>query len=146
MYPDTGMIHLLTYSHVDSQELGMYMLSRKTVADAFWNAELEAELRSRGWLSKPFMEKSSRETLMSEVDSCRASETYPHNECSQLCKDRGWSLLQCVGVLLSKYCHIGVFPWRFQVLRVVSTMLIVVPMSHCLAKLCVKNTAKLPHF
>ena len=67
----------------------MHMLSRKTVADAFWNGELEAELRSRGWLSKPFTSKSTREMLMREVDKCRASETYPHNECSQVCKDRG---------------------------------------------------------
>ena len=88
LYPNTGTLTNM-YLHADSQELSTYMLSRKTFADAFWNSELEAELRSRGWLSKPFMEKSSREMLIREVDSCRASETYPHNECSLSCKDRG---------------------------------------------------------
>lgn len=75
--------------YTDTQELGMYMLSRKTVAKAFWDADSEAEMRSRGWLWTPLVDKSSRKTLMREIDNCWASEIYPHKECSQTCKDRG---------------------------------------------------------
>ena len=37
-------------------------------------------MRSRGWLWTPLVDKSSRETLMREIDNCRASDVYPHKE------------------------------------------------------------------
>ncbi len=72
---------------------GLHLLSRKTIAEAFWNAELEDELRCRGWIDRAFACSQSREDLMREVDSVRAAEVYPHNLCSDECKRRGISVL-----------------------------------------------------
>ena len=33
---------------------GLHLLNRKTIAEAFWNAELEAELRQMAWIHCPF--------------------------------------------------------------------------------------------
>ena len=65
------------------------MLNRKTVAEAFWNAELEDELRKRGWIDRVFKESKSREKLMQEIDRVRAATVYPHDICSDECRKRG---------------------------------------------------------
>ena len=64
-------------------------LDRKTVADAFWTAELESELRERDSSDRLFKDVHSREMIMEEIDQLRATSIYPHNICSKECKERG---------------------------------------------------------
>ena len=64
------------------------MLHRKTVADAFWNAELENELRQRGWIHSCFKNTQSKEKLMDDIDGIRANSIYLHNECSDDCQKK----------------------------------------------------------
>ena len=59
------------------------------MADAFWNAELEDELRQRGRIKSPFAVPSDRERLMQEVDKVRAVSIYSHEVCSKECQMRG---------------------------------------------------------
>ena len=70
-------------------------LSPKNVADAFWNGELEHEVRA---LSREnaltldettFYMDSDRENIMDEVESVRSCSIYPHLHCSSECKERG---------------------------------------------------------
>ena len=64
-------------------------LSRKIVAEAFWNAEIEAELREKNCIGHRFMSSTSREELMMKIDEERSSSCYAHMECSEGCKSRG---------------------------------------------------------
>ena len=59
------------------------------MAEAFWNAELEDELRKSGCTHKTFADSGSREELMREIDTIRAATIYPHKICSTECKKRG---------------------------------------------------------
>ncbi len=72
----------------------LYELHRKSVAEAFWNAECEAELREANNINYKFS-GGTREHLMAEIDQKRASLTYPHSDCSEECRKRGkyWSLI-----------------------------------------------------
>ena len=67
---------------------GSFRLTRKHVAEAFWNAEVESELRTGGVTFK-FTEKSDREAFMDEVDRARAKNPYVHTNCSEECRKRG---------------------------------------------------------
>ncbi|CAB4004747.1 Hypothetical predicted protein, partial [Paramuricea clavata] len=64
----------------------------KQVAAAFWNGELENELRELGVLD--FFGKlrtdKDREEVMTEIDKIRAKTIYEHpqEECSDVCKER----------------------------------------------------------
>uniref|UniRef100_A0A1X7UPD7 CxC5 like cysteine cluster associated with KDZ domain-containing protein n=1 Tax=Amphimedon queenslandica TaxID=400682 RepID=A0A1X7UPD7_AMPQE len=70
-----------------------YELNRKLVAEAFWNAESEMELRETKNIGHSFFSVSAREDLMKEIDRKRANTTYPHNDCSDKCKKRGCGTL-----------------------------------------------------
>ena len=61
------------------------------LALAFWNHQVEAELRERGWEEYLFASSSSREECMKKIDEERANSVYPHDEsdCSEECKQRG---------------------------------------------------------
>ena len=70
-------------------------LSPKNAADAFWNGELENEIRT---LSQEnaltldevvFYTDSDREKIMDKVESLRSCSIYPHIHCSSECKERG---------------------------------------------------------
>ena len=63
-------------------------LTRKHVAEAFWNAEVESELRMDN-INFKFTEKSDRESFMDAVDQKRAKQPYAHTNCSEECKKRG---------------------------------------------------------
>ena len=57
---------------------------------AFWNAEMEAELRESGNISHHFHSVRGRENLLMEkIDKERVSTTYSHSVCSDECKERG---------------------------------------------------------
>lgn len=67
--------------------------SEKQCSSAFWNGELEAELRDLdrcdffGLLKK----NDDREKVMEEVDRIRSKTNYQHpsDDCSEICKARG---------------------------------------------------------
>ena len=68
-------------------------LSEKSAANAFWNGELEAELRERGALDMYGMlhTDSDREVIMEHIDHLRAKNNYLHQpqDCTDDCKARG---------------------------------------------------------
>ena len=58
------------------------------MAEAFWNSEVESELRM-GDINFKFTEKSDREAFMDAVDRSRANNPYAHTNCSEECRKRG---------------------------------------------------------
>ena len=64
-------------------------LHRKTVANAFWNGEVENEIRELGWDHVTFKKAQDRERIMEEIDNERAVNVYEHNHCTEDCKRRG---------------------------------------------------------
>lgn len=64
-------------------------LHRKRVASAFWNLEVEAEIREQNNLVHTFDGAGARDQYMDQVDDMRARSVYPHTECSDECKKRG---------------------------------------------------------
>ena len=79
----------------------------KQCAAAFWNGELEDELRELGSLNFfGLMKKDSdREKVMEEVDKYRAKSIYRHSpeDCSDDCKARGEKII-INHVKVSFYC------------------------------------------
>jgi len=59
------------------------------VAEAFWNAEIENELREEGKIDYIFSSADSREELMDNIDEQRAAHPYVHTNCTDECKKRG---------------------------------------------------------
>ena len=85
----------------------------KQCAAAFWNGELEDELREIGSLNFfGLMKKDSdREKVMEEIDKYRAKSVYRHSpeDCSDDCKARGKTerSLSCkVLVLFGSRCFV----------------------------------------
>ena len=78
-------------------------MSAKVAADAFYNGEVENEVRlllkdSSMQLDDFKMKKDSdREVLMEKIESIRSHTIYHHHqhECTQECKQRGRHLLLC---------------------------------------------------
>ena len=64
-------------------------LHRKVVARAFWNSELEDELREQGQIEYKFESVDDNNKAMEEIDRQRASTVYPHQNCSAECRKRG---------------------------------------------------------
>ena len=64
-------------------------------ADAFYNGELEHELRQIGMLEYVFKSDSDRETCMEAVEQHRVRNSYRHTpeDCSPDCARRGMTLL-----------------------------------------------------
>ena len=73
----------------------MFRLWGKKVAAAFFNGEMENELRDLGRLDMfgLMKEDNDREKVMSEMDKIRAKSVYDHPlaDCSDAYKDRGES-------------------------------------------------------
>ena len=60
------------------------------VAQAFWNGELEDEIREHNWIDDvKFSSSTSREDVMDTVDRERSVTVYEHQHCSDECKKRG---------------------------------------------------------
>ena len=70
----------------------MDRLSRKTISDAFYQHEIEAELRDRrlAW-SFHGNEEESLKSVLCKLNELRSSEIYPHSEedCSVSCALKG---------------------------------------------------------
>ena len=68
-------------------------LSEKRVTNAFWNGELEAELRERKALDMLWMMfvDADREAIMAHIDKLRAQANYSHprGDCTEDCNARG---------------------------------------------------------
>ena len=80
---------LVTVSGDDEHETITHELHRKSLAEAFWNAEIEDELREKGKLDYRFSSVESREKLMDAIDEDRTKSPYLHNDCTVECKKRG---------------------------------------------------------
>ena len=67
--------------------------TEKRSAQAFWNGELEAEMRERSELEMfgKFKADGNKELIMGIVDDLRAKENYCHSpeDCTEDCKLRG---------------------------------------------------------
>ena len=74
-------------------EVCTHELHRKSVAEAFWNAEIENELREEGKIGYIFSSLDSREELMDAIDEERTSHPYVHTNCTDECKKRGMHLV-----------------------------------------------------
>jgi hypothetical protein len=74
-------------------------LHRKNVAEAFWNYQVENELREGKAQNRIFNKNFGREDFMNEVDILRATSTYPHKKCSNECRKRG-AILKCLLLLI----------------------------------------------
>ena len=72
----------------EDEKLLPHELHRKLVAEAFWNAECELEIRESED-TYYFKSASSREEFMENVDKKRTTTLYPHTDCSEECKKRG---------------------------------------------------------
>lgn len=82
-------MHLLALHHNISNSFNAE-LTAHVAADAFYNGELESELRQNGAIEYRFRLDSDREECMSMLESKRRESVYPHSDCSKDCKKRGW--------------------------------------------------------
>ena len=57
-------------------------------SEAFWNAEVENEVREHE-AGYRFTEKADHGAFMDMVDRKRATNPYPHKNCSEKCRQRG---------------------------------------------------------
>lgn len=73
----------------DETSTNFYELHRKVVAEAFWTAEVEAELREWSEVGYLFTTAATRENIMDVIDAERATKSYAHNLCSEACQKRG---------------------------------------------------------
>ena len=71
-------------------------LNPHTVADAFYNGELENEIRLLATTSDTvnlsdftFRKDSDREAIMEKIESIRSQTMYHHHDCTPDCKQRG---------------------------------------------------------
>lgn len=85
-------------------------LSPKNAADAFWNGELENEVRILSQESAltldeaVFYTDSDREKIMDKVESLRSCSIYPHINCSSECKERG--MLKALYITWIHHVHV----------------------------------------
>ena len=91
----------------------MDRLSRKTISDAFYQHEIEAELRDRrlAW-SFHGNEEESLKSVLFKLNELRSSEIYPHSEedCLVSCALKGIFSLLILNHYLKFYIHPDTFP------------------------------------
>ncbi len=92
MYVSSHTCVCLTLVHV----LSCSELNPRVTADAFYNGELEDELRllvtehpSLQLCDFPFNTDADREPIMEQVETFRAQSIYPHHNCTNECQERG---------------------------------------------------------
>ena len=66
------------------------------MASAFWNYEIEEELREQGWGNYCFHSVGDREKAMQKVDEKRAVTIYEHKHCSAECRRRGMRAINII--------------------------------------------------
>ena len=82
---------------IDSWNL-LVELTPKIVAEAFYNGEVESELRRIKRIEYVFRNDSDREVCMEMIEEARRQNIYPHppSECTEECKLRGKSLVTII--------------------------------------------------
>ena len=75
--------------NLENTKLYAAEIHRKTIANGFWNYELEEELREQNLDGYLFVKTSDREKAMDMIDELRATNIYEHSNCSEECKLRG---------------------------------------------------------
>ena len=77
------------------------VLSRKTVAEAFWNYHIEEELRERCMIhTTVFRKEGDREIIVKEIECVRRTSTYLHSYCDEKCKKRGKCLTSLLYIIM----------------------------------------------
>ena len=62
-------------------------MHRKVVAAAFWNSEVEEELRELGWIDFRFQKAGNHAEVLDKIDRQRSMTVYSSNHsCSEECK------------------------------------------------------------
>ncbi|CAC5418866.1 unnamed protein product [Mytilus coruscus] len=82
-------------------------MTRKNTISAYFNGELEHEVRHRGWTQEiVFNKEITRETVMRWIDEDRKLELYKHSSknCSTSCKSKGCENLRVIDSCW-KVCH-----------------------------------------
>ena len=69
----------------------MLEITPHLAAEAFYNVEVEAELREIGWEDYRFKKNSDREECMQKIEKRRSTTVYLHSPsaCTEDCKKRG---------------------------------------------------------
>ena len=65
------------------------------MGEAFYNGEMENELRRIGKIEYRMFKDSDRESCMEMIEEVRHRSIYPHNACTPECKQKG-----------RIYCHV----------------------------------------
>ena len=79
---------LVTYT-VDSPIPFIHNLPRKSVAEAFWNSQIEEQLHESQMIDCRFFTPECREKCMEELEERRRKTLYTHVYCDDECKRRG---------------------------------------------------------
>ena len=80
------LVNAASIHYNESADMITHELHHKSVAETFWNAEIEGELSQIGYI---FSSVDSRENLMDAIDKERAKCPYVHDDCTDECKKRG---------------------------------------------------------
>lgn len=66
------------------------ILSRKVISDAFFNAEVESDIRENALIDTwRFTTNSDREVYMRKCEESRVTKLYEHGQCSEAGLERG---------------------------------------------------------
>ena len=69
-------------------------LSRKVISDAFFNAEVESDIREKALIDTwRFNTNSDREVYIRKCEEMRVTQVYSHSQCSQAGLEKGASLI-----------------------------------------------------
>ena len=64
-------------------------LTPRIVGEAFYNGEFESELRRIGRIDWRIFKDSDRESYKAMIEEMRRQSIYPHQMCTQECKQKG---------------------------------------------------------
>ena len=89
------MANYIALSYKDNILNNGLELSPKLVGEAFYNGEVESELRRIKRLDYCFKQDSDRDICMGMIETIRRCNIYPHEECNCTtdCRDRGMLLI-----------------------------------------------------
>ena len=73
---------------VSPNALALLSYIERLFANAFWNSEVEAELREANQVDFPFHSNADHERAMEMIDRKKASTPYSQEVCSDECKKR----------------------------------------------------------
>ena len=83
-------------------------IHRKTVANGFWNYEVEQEMQEQNMKDFSFVRTCDREKFMVAINEMQAATIYDHKDCSEECKLRGMLCYNCAKIKHS-ICTLGTY-------------------------------------